>query len=350
MQADMYDALMTGASISFGDHLHPVYGWENEVETRVKKVFDEHLLYEPYVKNSNPVAEVGVIISGDSGQVNDYAYGIDLMLKELKVPYKIYHTDGDFLDNKLLIIAEDLGADTQIKDKIKNFAKTGKIIFTGKGIDFANRANLVDYIKVVGDDLTDNAYFIFNGDMRWATYRQSKLIKNVCGKELSRYVSNICNFDYDGRQSYFYRPQGDITDYSVCVTDGNTGCICFDIFDAYKEMVLKEQRDLFSALLDELYKDRLVTTKNLPVSTEIAITKSNDYTVLHVKATYPIIKSGRGIIEEHNSINSGEVSVLGKFKVYTLPDNKKVKCCYKNGKTTFNTGDILGYKAFLLKN
>ena len=48
--------------------------------------------------------------------------------------------------------------------------------------------------------------------MRWASYLQSKLIKNVSGVSIADYVSNICNFNYDGRQSYFYRPQGDITE------------------------------------------------------------------------------------------------------------------------------------------
>ena len=70
--------------------------------------------------------------------------------------------------------------------------------------------------------------------------------------------------------------------------------------------------------------------------------------MLHIKATYPQIKSGRGNIEEHNFIKSSKVTLNGKFKVYALPENKLIKSVYKNGKTVFNTGEILGYKAFLI--
>ena len=349
LEYDLYDALMSGAALSIGDHLHPVYGLENEVYRRVKTVFDEHLLYEPFIKNSDPVAEVGVLMSGNSGAAKPFTYGADLMFKELKVPYKIYLADGDFSNLKLLIVCEDIFDNDVLDKKLKDFVKNGnKIIFIGKGIDYGARLNLINYVNVVGDDLSDNAYFTHKGDMRWASYLQSKLIKNVSGVSIADYVSNICNFDYDGRQSHFYRPQGDITEYSACVIGKDTACISFDIFTAYKDMVLKAHRDLFEDVLSYLYQDRFVTVSGLPVTSELAVTASDKHTVLHIKATYPQIKSGRGNIEEHNYIKSSKVSLKGKFKVYALPENKLIKSVYKNGKTVFNTGEILGYKAFLI--
>jgi len=351
MQYDLYDAMMNGFSLSFGDHMHPVYGLEDEVIKRVKTVFAEKLLYEPFTNGCEPVAEVGAIFNGNSASANDSANGLSKMLKELKIPVKFYHKDVDLSLLKLLIISEDLGDDIDFAEKLKAFLKSGnKVIFTGEGILFAERFNLVDYVKVVEKDTSDNAYYSIDGGMRWSMYNPSVILKNNGGKVIADYVKNIFNLIWDGRQSYFYRPQGEKTDYSACVIGKNSACICFNIFSAYKDMVLREHKDLVLSIINELMPDRFISVKGLPITSEIAVTKNDEHSIVHVKATYPENKMSRGIIEEHNVIKPAEISIDGKYKVYAIPENKKVRAKYKNGKTIFSTGEVCGYKAFLLKN
>ena len=43
------------------------------------------------------------------------------------------------------------------------------------------------------------------------------------------------------------------------------------------------------------------------------------------------------------------LSVLGEYDVFTLPDMTRIVSEKMDGRTHFETGDILGYKAFLLK-
>jgi hypothetical protein len=57
----------------------------------------------------------------------------------------------------------------------------------------------------------------------------------------------------------------------------------------------------------------------------------------------------RGIIEEHVYMKSVPVSLAGEYQVYALPEMVKVESRTENGRTLFETGDFLGYKAFLLK-
>lgn len=40
---------------------------------------------------------------------------------------------------------------------------------------------------------------------------------------------------------------------------------------------------------------------------------------------------------------------MGEYEVYILPEMTKVESRCENGRTIFKTGDILGYRAFLLK-
>ena len=68
-----------------------------------------------------------------------------------------------------------------------------------------------------------------------------------------------------------------------------------------------------------------------------------------IKTTYPEHKGSRGIIEEHVYMKSVRMSVMGEYEnVYILPEMTRIDSKTENGRTHFETGDILGYRAFLL--
>ncbi|MBE6883067.1 MAG: hypothetical protein E7487_00525 [Ruminococcaceae bacterium] len=350
MQNDLYDAMMNSFGLSFGDHMHPVDGFEKEVAARVKTVFEEKMQYEPYTDDSENIVEAAILIPNIEYKSTLCTKGAIRILKELKVLFNIYTQDGDFSSAKLLFICEDVGINDTLKQKLQDFEKCGgKIIFAGSALELGKAAGLLDYVDLIGDDPADNAYFTTPAnDMRWAMYAPCKLIKNIDGVEKAKYISNIFNFIWDGRQSYFYRPQGEETDYSAVVTKGNTACICFDLFKAYSDMFLAEHKLLVKELIDVLLPDRLIQVSGMPQSAVVSLTQNPTALVLHVKSTYPEIKMGRGIIEDHTYMKSATVSVSGCYQVKSLPDLKEVACRTEDGRTVFETGNILGYKAFLL--
>ncbi len=354
MQNDLYDAMMNSFGISYGDHLHPVDGFENEVALRVGKVMEEKMLYEPYTDNSKNIVELGVLITPSHNEFGIYSpslKGIARMLKELKLTYNVYDEEGFFEEARLLIIGEDMGFSDKLGARLKRYVRNGgKVLFAGSATDIGNKAGLLDYIEEPKPDSNDNAYFISDGsNMRYAMYRPSRVIKNINGCERAKYVEPLLNFTWDGRQAAFYRPQGKVTEYSAAVSGENTACICFDIFGAYIESSLVEQRDLVERLIRDILPERLIEASELPKSTTVSLTQNEAGTVLHIKATYPELKNSRGIIEEHAYIKSAELSIKGEYEVYRLPERIPVDCCIRDGRTVFKSGDILGYRAFLLK-
>lgn len=353
MQTDLYDAMMNSFGISFGDHMHPVDGFENEVATRVGKVMEEKMAYEPYTVNSENIVEIGVLIHSNTvtRRLPYYAKGVARILKELKLLYNVYDENGEFENTKLVIVGEDMGEDDALCARLKKYAQNGgKIIFTGAGIDTGKRVGLLDYVEVVGKDERDNAYYTVEGsDMRWAMYDPARIVRNLHGTEKAKYVNNVVNFTWDGRQSCYYRPQGEVTEYSAAVQYENTACICFDIFKAYADNFLVEHRELVSMLIDDLLPTKLVECKEMPKTATVALTQNEQHTVFHVKSTYAEHKMIRGIIEEHTYMKNTPVSVQGEYDVYILPEMKPVDSKVENGRTVFETGDLLGYRAFLLK-
>ena len=351
MQNDLYDAMMNSFAISFGDHLHPVDGFEGEVAKRIKTVFAEKMQYEPYTDNAENVVEVGVLVRRNTYKLSTAVKGLSRMLRELKIPYNIYDESGDLEAVKLLIVPEDLEHEETLTARLAAFEKNGgKLIFAGSALELGQRAGLLNFVEKVGDDTNDNAYYtVAENDMRWAMYKPCKMVKNAGGEVLASYVSNVFNFIWDGRQSYFYRPQGKPTDYTAAVVSKNAGYVCFDICGAYAEMFLSEHKYLLGAMIDKLLPDRLVLAKQLPQSTTVSLTANEAHRVLHIKTTYPEIKMGRGIIEDHIYVKSTPISVAGEYRIFALPENKEIASRAENGRTYFETGDILGYRAFELK-
>ena len=354
MQHDLYLSMMNSFGISYGDHLHPVDGFENEVVKRVKAVMEERIPYEPYIDNSENLVEVGIIMHSQPAfhRLPVFTSGAVRLMKELKLQYNLYDEKSDF-DNgdvKLLLITEN-DFDSSFEERLCKFVKNGgKIIFFGEACELGARAGLLDYVDYVGKDENDNAYFTLDGsDMRWAIYKPSVILKNKSGTEKSKYVSNIVNFIWDGRQSYYYRAQGEPTEYSVAVHSDKTAAVCFNLPESYIENFLVEQRTLFSLLVDALLDEKLVASSAMPKTATVSLTKNDKATVLHVKSTYPEHKMNRGIIEDHVYMKSVPVSVKGEYEVYTLPHLEKIESRCENGRTVFNTGDILGYQAYLLK-
>ena len=356
MQNDLYDAMMNSFGISYGDHLHPNDGFEKVVADTIAKVMEEKLAYEPYTDGSDNIVEIGVIIrSNDVTRRTPYfSKGAVRMLKELKLMYNLYDENGSFdTDNlKLLIVGENGDFDDNFKSRLRGYIeKGGKVIFVGSAIDLGKEIGALDYIDIVGNDTRDNAYYtIPESSLRTAMYDPARIVKNISGKEIAKYVDNVFNFIWDGRHSYKYRPQGEITDYSAAVVGENTACICFDIFKAYADNFLIDHRALLEKIIDELMGERLVEAEGMPKTATVSITKTDKHTVFHVKTTYPEHKMNRGIIEEHTYAKSVPVSIKGEYgEVYILPEMTKIESKTEKGRTSFETGDILGYRAFLLK-
>ncbi len=351
LENDLYDALLSGFDFTVADHLHPKKGLFKEVSDKIKAVFEEKIKYEPYTLNAEYICDIAIIADEEDFGAPDYLKGASRMLCELKLPFDIITPNGDFKNKKLIIIPKNLSVSDTFKANLLEFYKSGgKIIFIGKGIDIAKKYDLLNGVTLIGDDEFDNSYFTFeNSDIPFSSYCPAKIIKNDGGEELSKYVKGMFNFIYDGRHSYFYRPQGDITEYSTCVVKDNLAFICFDAFNAYASNFLRENKLLIKKAIDKLLPEKLIESEDLPSTAIVSLTKTDKHTVLHLKATYPSIRNGRGIIEEHNFIKRATITVKGEYKkIFSITDNKEIPATVNNGKTTFIAEDILGYNAYLL--
>ena len=61
LENDLYEALLYGYEISFGDHMHPVYGINKEMFKVLGDIFAKSEQYEPYTENSKIYSDIAVL-------------------------------------------------------------------------------------------------------------------------------------------------------------------------------------------------------------------------------------------------------------------------------------------------
>ena len=349
---DMFDALCNGYQLSFGDHLHPVEGLSKTVIERAGIVFKKMDEYAPFVSGTKFVNDVAILYPHTANLFFECVRGLSRILCELKIPYNVHDEYGDFSKEKALILPGECHEfDPIVKDKLVSYVKNGgKIIFVGSACNFAKELGLTDFAEIT-EDTTDNAYFTVeeNGE-KWSMYNPCVMLKNKGATELARYAKGIFpNKVWDGRHGYFYRPQGEVTDYSAVLVKDNIALICFDLCTAYANSFLIEQKELFESVINKLLTEKAFVAKGFNAGTIITMTANESKKIIHVKATVPELRNGKGVTEDHTIIKGGDISVKGEYKVYAIPENKEIKAKIENGVTTFTTGEIIGYSAFMLK-
>ena len=352
MENDLFDALTAGYGISISDHLHPKYGLVGDVINRAKVVFQKKLEYEKYDQGMRPLCEVGILASDNDYAAPEYLRGAARMLCELHIPYNTYAPSGDFSRMRLVIIPRALPDTDRLYERIRAFASEGgKVIFIGEGLDLAKTLGLDSGITDLKEDGFDNSYFLLpDGDMRWAAYAPSRRMKKGRdGRELARYVEGIFNLEFDGHECYFYRPQGEPTDESAAIVTDSVGYVSYNAFDAYAAAFLKETKILVGRVIDSLLPDREILTEGLPSTAIVGLSGRDTDRIAHIKVTYPSIRNGRGIVEEHNYLPEATVSVRGEFtRVSLIPSDTPIDFTVEGGRTVFKAKEILGYGAYLL--
>jgi len=351
MQNDLYDALVMGYGLSISDHLHPVHGLEKEVISRVKTVFDEKKKYEKFNTGTVPLTEVGILAAETDYSAPEYLRGAARMLCELKIPYNTYTPTGDFSSERLMIIPKALKLSEELSVKLRDFCEGGgKLLFMGEGNDIALQLGLTEGVGAIKPDASDNAYFVLPGsDMQWAMYSPSRILESDGATELAGYVSGYFNLEFDGLHTYYYRPQKERTEASAALTNGRCAYIAYDAFDAYASNFLKENKLLVLSAINSLLPDRELLTEGLPSTAIVGLSGNTDSRIVHIKATYPSIRNGRGIVEDHAVIPRAKISLRGRWsRVKRLPELSEIPVSYEGERTVFEALDTVGYASYLV--
>lgn len=366
LENDLFEALLYGYEISFGDHMHPVYGINKEMYKVIGGIFAKSKEYEPYTAKCKIYSDIAVLAK-DYASLDETRYRAAIrMLSELHYTCTFINPNMDFSNYKIIIIPDRFDLNDELVEKLNMFVDNGgKIISSGTALlnndKTAFALNEYSYIDFEGLDESKRAYFKLNKgftdyeDSIWSVYYYPKdngevggtaiKIKRNGGKEVASYVSAYFDIMKPGIHGCYYTPPKEVTEYSSAILGENSAHISFDIFTNYGIYFLMAQKELVRQIIDELLPDPIIKSKDLPTTARVSLAKKQNYDILHVKVTYPEHRNFRAIIEEHNILEEGkELFVKGNYcKAQVVPYNKTLKVCYEDGYTKIILPRIVGY-------
>ena len=369
LEYDYYDALMAGAEVSIGDHMHPAQGLNKSVYEIIGEMNRWIKEFEPYTEKVKPVSEIGVLINkerklpvngnlleGGTYMPESYS-GLSRMFGELNYGYDIINETMDFDKYKLLVLPDGVKMNDELEEKLTAYRKNGgKILSSGlSGLnkdetDFIEGYDGISFKEV---DKRDRSYFRFINlpegevyDMDYAMYSKSGIIMESDNKVAS-YVRAYHNNIWDGLHSYFYTPPEKEENFAAAAfSDDENAChISFSVFNAYADSAAFHIKALVKMCVEKLYDKPLIKTENIPSTARVSYSEGEEFGLLQVKVTHPEPRCKMDIIEEHHYLKEGaDIYLRGEYKkAYMLPEKKQVKAEMKDGYTKITLPEIIGY-------
>ena len=375
LENDFYDALTQGAAVMMGDHLHPARLPDRDIYRDLGEIYGRIKEYEEWTLDARYIPEIAIITSNK--YIGQGGYGAAQMLSELKYNYDIVWHESDFSKYKLLIIPHGVNFTDKSAEALRAYLKSGgKVISCGSSLVDTDNGKFIlpewsfEFISKNEKDpkitqaICDAAYTTYfkvlyptsMADICYSQYETA--IRMKAGEKnttlAEEYDSYFDGPGYDGRHFIYYTPPYKSTGNSVIAVneEGNVAHISFPIFAAYRKSASPVYKDSIKYLLTSFYPDNLIKAQTMPITSRITLTGNSEYTLLHVKVTYPEIRGKLGVVEEHNLLPEGRtLAVRGKYSsVKRLPDKTNIEFKFEDGYTYITLPEILGYDMFLLKN
>lgn len=330
-----YEAALSialGAKCSIGDQLHPSGKLNRATYRLVGAAYKEVEEKEPWCHDVQGIADIAILSAASTQTVNSMIHdsdaGASRILLEGKYLFDIIDKECDFRKYKLLILPDEVYADSIISEKLGEFiSKGGKVLASGKscrddlpGIDIGKERELKPtYMRPV-----DESKFV-NGKTEYIMYEDSfEFTAGSNYREVAEIAMPYFNRTREHFSSHQHAPDVPGDGRTGAVISGNIGYISWNIFKDYKlkgEIHLKE---LVVSMIEELLgNDKTLVIKGLPDRGIVTLQsqKEENRLVNHLLFAHTCLRGhGIEIIEDIIPVYNIEVAI----KIPTVPKSVKL--------------------------
>ena len=332
------DMVSIGASISVGDHLHPLGKLDDSTYAVMGHAFGYVEKIEKYSENTKAYTDIALWMSHDS----DSDMGCSKMLQLMHLEFDVVEGNDDLSKYKCIVLPDRVKLSDADKAKLVEFKNNGgAIVASGEsgfeeiGISIKGRSEYdLDYISCNIDEITTP---FLSYTKAFIAECEGEALAYVHEPYFSRTFRHFC-----GHKNTPFKPER--ASYPALTKNGNVLYFAHPVFAAYNRSG--------NYVLERYIKNAIeaVYTKNvkfsyLPSCARVRVRKSEDkpFYALHVLYAPPVNRGNVCLLEDFPPLYNTEVkmNVAEKVKKITLvPQNKKVKFKQKNGELTFNIDKI----------
>ncbi len=351
-------AAANGARSSVGDQLHPTGLMDNATYTLIGEAFKTVEEREPWLDDFKNKSDIAVFsseawqnyngIALPSWESLNWSKGCTRILLESNYLFDFVDTETDLSKYKLLILPDICTLDEKLANKINNYiANGGKVLASYEsGLNSEKNSFAVDFgCEFEGNSEYKPTYIRPDNDIdclpsaSYLIYEDAMKVKVTTGKSTAMIDKPYFNRSAEHFCSHLHTPySGEKYGDAVVLTE-NTAYFAHKVFLEYYKHGNIYTKEIVRAAIESLIGDHKTIKTNLPAQGVITLTEKGDTQIVHTLYASAVLRGEKTqIIEDIIPIYNTTVSLKCDKKprsVKLVPENKKLKFKYKDGKLEF---------------
>ena len=365
--------LAFGSKCSIGDQLHPRGKFDETTYKLIGEAYKEVEAKEAWCDNVENVADICLLSQESISGVRDQDTAAGRILLECGYLFDLVDKNADFNKYKLLILADTIKIDQELKAKIdKYLAQGGKLILSGDAGLWADKDEFAFNIgaKNIGMNKFQPDYIQAKGLMALdfytgpqVMYKQGRLVELTDGTSLADIWDPYFNKNWKHFCSHQHAPYDKINGFPGVVLNKDKNILyfahqIFELYGTYAEIIYKK---LAKKAIDLMLPSRAVKT-NMPSAGRVTLTeqKEENRYVLHLLYANKSLRGGKKefnpkgenfvwnpnqveVIEELTPIRNVcvEIDVPKEIKSITIePEGKEIAFTKEGNKIKFTIDEF----------
>ncbi len=328
------DMVSIGASISVGDHLHPLGVLDESTYAVIGHAFDYTEKIEKYSENTKAYTDIAIWMSHDY----EADMGCSKIIQLMHLEFDVIESGDDISKYSCIVIPEHTKLSCEDKRALSSFVeKGGSLVISGDsgfkevGIDIKGPSEYdLDYISCKTDEITTP---FLSYTKAYVAECEGEVLAKVYEPYFNRTFRHFC-----GHKNTPFKPEA--ADYPALVKNGNVLYFAHSVFSAYNKSGNYVLERYIKQAIEKVYSKN-IEFNYYPSCARVRVRKSeNDsFYALHMLYAPPINRGNVCLLEDFPPLYNTEISLKVPDeikKVVLVPQNKDIKFEQKNGKVFFN--------------
>ncbi len=296
--------LANGAKCSVGDQLHPSGHMDETTYKLIGEAYAEVEAKEPWCDGAVNVADIAVLSSEAETGSRVADTGLGRALFESHMLFDVVDRRMDFSPYKLLILADDIRIDDELKRLIDKYLKSGgKLLLTGKSGLWKDRDEFA--FDIGGEYFGQSPFqpdYLDSGSALSPSfvgsplvmYLRSEQVKPTSGRQLAGIRNPYFNRTWEHFCSHQHAPAAEVSGYAAAIKKDSILYLAHPIFSIYSAQGAVAYREYAANAVKLMLNDGQTLSTNMPSTARVSLMKQPEHNryVMHLLYGNTVLRGG----------------------------------------------------------
>ena len=327
------DMVSIGASISVGDHLHPLGKLDESTYNVIGHAFNYVKEIEKYSENTKAYTDIAIWMSHNY----DADMGASKIVQLMHLEFDVVESGDDISKYNCIILPDSVHLSDDDKTLLAKFVNDGgSLVVSGDsgfkeiGIDIKGKSEFnLDYISCNIDEIVTP---FLSYSSAYVAECEGEVLAKVHEPYFNRTFRHFC-----GHKNTPFKPEA--ASYPALVKNGNVLYFAHSVFTAYNNSGNYVLERYIKNAIEKVY-DKNIKLSYYPSCARIRVRKSEDkgFYAIHMLYAPPINRGNVCLLEDFPPLYNTEIAINIPEKVkrvVLMPQNKEIAFTQDNEKVSF---------------